>query len=502
MIDLCSAPTGVPCEYARIGGRLSRVLGLLVTTWICGPLSPPPALAQQPGGPEYVRATALLPDSTAGLIRIPDFPKFQNAWDQTHLGQLLDDPSMQPFVEAQRDRVKDYLQTIDNKIGIQLDDLSDIASGEVVVAWLPFPNDKRRPFTLCLVADIRNQRAQTDKALEQIDADLKGGGWKRADATHRDQTVRVYNSKPKPGQLKVEQIAITVSDERIIAADRDSVVTDLLDAIAGESTSEPIEKLDEFVTVLTRSTNAIEAPILQGKATVALEWFAKPFEMGRVLREALEVDRGNQVDVIKLLEGQGFDVVRAVGGVIALNGQKYDFLHRGFVLADQSKLQKAARMLQFANAGLEDIPLWVHENVASFNRLNLRIEEAFWASESLINEAFGDEIFRDIIEGIREDEDGPQIDIAKNVLPNLDDQIILLTDNIQPADVESERMLLALRVKNGKAIERAIRKAMEVEPDASKLDVLPGVEIWQVQRTDTVDDFDEELFGDVMDKLG
>ena len=40
----------------------------------------------------------------------------------------------------------------------------------------------------------------------------------------------------------------------------------------------------------------------------------------------------------------------------------------------------------------------------------------FWASETLLNEAFGDEIFKDIIEGIRDDEDGPQIDIAKNVL--------------------------------------------------------------------------------------
>lgn len=154
-------------------------------------------------------------------------------------------------------------------------------------------------------------------------------------------------------------------------------------------------------------------------------------------------------------------------------------------------------MLQFENKPLADIPTWVHDNAASFNRLNLKIENAFWASETLINEAFGDEIFKDIIEGIRDDEDGPQIDIAKNVLPNLDDQVMLITDNTQPADVNCERMLVAIRVRDAKAIKMAIRKAMEVEPDASKMDVLPGVEIWRVQRGEGGDDFDKELFGDL-----
>ncbi len=57
------------------------------------------------------------------------------------------------------------------------------------------------------------------------------------------------------------------------------------------------------------------------------------------------------------------------------------------------------------------------------------MEDAFWASETLINEAFGDEIFRPMIDGIKEDEEGPQIDVEKDFFPNLDDQLILITDN-------------------------------------------------------------------------
>jgi hypothetical protein len=486
----------------------ARVRVSIGSCWIAASclLAVSPAVAQvseaeqAPAQEAYVPAIELLPNSLAGLVRIPNLPKFCNAWDHTSAGRLMNEESMQPYIDAQRSRVKDYLESFDNKVGIRPQDLYDIASGEVVVSWLPFEKDERRPFTMCVMADIRGKKAEAEAAMAAIDKDLKSGNWVRNDVKHQGQTVRIYNAKPKPGQLKIEQIAITLSEIRIIAADRDSVVTDLLDAIAGKPKGNPIGSLVEFKTVLTRSGHAIRKPIETSGGTIAIEWFARPFQMGRVLRETFEIDRGNQVNIIKLLENQGFDAIKAAGGVFAMAGKEFDLLHRGFVLASPGKFEKAASMLQFENAPLADIPTWVHEDAASFNRLNLRIEDAFWASETLINEAFGDPIFRDIIEGIRDDEDGPQIDVEKNVLPNLDDQVILITDNTLPATVNSERMLVAIRVRNANPIKIAIRKAMEVEPDASKMDVVPGVEIWRVQRGEGNDELDTELFGDL--KIG
>ena len=458
--------------------------------------------------PAYAPAIALLPDSVAGLVRIPNLPKFCDAWTKTHVGQLMEDEAMQPYIELQRDRAIDYLESFGSKVGLRPQDLYDIASGEVVFAWLPFEKDKRRPFALCVVADIRGLRAKADAAFAKIDTDLKSGGWERVDLERRDQLVRVYNNKPKPGQLKVEQIAITWNDTRMIAADRDSVVVDLLDAIAGEPKTPSISSVEDFKTVLTRSGQAISGPLKEGGGIISGEWFARPFQMGRIIRESLEIDRGNDLDILKLLENQGFNAVQAAGGVFAIAGNRYDILHRGTILApattdEPSKYEKAARMLQFPNLPVTTIPAWVPPDAATFNRLNLKLEDVFWASETLINEALGDEIFRDIIDGIRDDETGPQIDIAKNVLPNLGDQLIIITDNTTPADLQSERMLVAIDVRNAELIQAAIRKAMEVEPDAELLadedlmEGLSGTEIWRVQRGGESEDFDAELFKDL-----
>ena len=73
------------------------------------------------------------------------------------------------------------MESFGNKVGLRPQDLYDIASGEVVIAWLPFEKDKRRPFAICVVADIRGLRAKADEAIAKIDSDLKLGGWERVD---------------------------------------------------------------------------------------------------------------------------------------------------------------------------------------------------------------------------------------------------------------------------------------------------------------------------------
>lgn len=484
---------------------------------------------QDPGGAGgFVEATRLLPDSTAGVVRIPDVPAFCAAWGETNFGKLMDDPLLDPFRAAQRERSRRYFESIDSKVGLKPGDLYDIASGEVVVAWLPFERDKRRPYAMCVIADTRGMKDELDTTLEAIDGDLKAQGATRKDVEHNGTPVRVYARKPKPGQLKIEEIVITADESRVIAADRDSVVFDLLDAIDGDPKGPAIATVEAFRSVTDRSRERLEADIagMSGEQTedaaekadggdaadggaglddgaVGLEWFARPFQMGRILREVMEVDRGNQVDIVRLLENQGFNAVLAAGGVVGLGVNRYDLLHRGFVLAppttaDSGRYELAARMLQLPNLPLADIPSWVDSEVATFLRFNWKMEKAFWASETLVNEALGDdEIFQSMIRDIREDEEGPQIDLVEDVLPNLDDQAILVTDNTLPASVDSDRMLVGIRVKDAEVIRQVVRDTMEVEPDVTVIDAVPGVEIWVVDRNRSETDFDDDLFADL-----
>jgi hypothetical protein len=302
----------------------------------------------------------------------------------------------------------------------------------------------------------------------------------------------------------------------VIAADRDTLVTSLLDAIAGTAEQPTIGQAADFLGVQEQieqqrqqddqqqddqEQDAAARP--QGLGLARVEWFARPLAMGRIVKEAAQIDRGKQVDVLSLLERQGFDAIAAAGGHLWVGGEQFDLLHKGFVWApgtagQAERFRLAARMLPVANGEPQPVPRWVGQGIASFSRLNWNLSDAFWHTETLVNDAFGEEIFRDILDGIRDDQDGPRIDIAKNVVPNLGDHLMILTDNQMPADLRSERVLVAIDISNVAALRQAVRQAMEVEPDAMTVPSgIQGVDVYRVLRTNEPSDFEAELFEDL-----
>ncbi|MEM0926199.1 MAG: hypothetical protein AAGJ83_09215, partial [Planctomycetota bacterium] len=468
---------------SRLCGRRFRPIGAILSLTV--------AFTVQVGavrGQEFRSAIDLLPDSTAGVVRIPEMPAFCSAWEQTRFGSLLASEAMQPFLDEQRERATSYFDTINGKIGLKPRDVFEIASGEVVVAWLSFPEDKRRPFSVCVAADVRGNAVRTREVLDTIDADLRMGGAERSDIDHHGSEIRVYQTKPKPGQLKIEEIVISFDEERIIAADRTSVVQQLLDAVKSDDTPGVFAQRDSYREVMEQSRRAIDAANVEG-GTTGWEWYAEPFTMGRILRELVEYDRQGNVDILALLERQGFDVIEAVGGIGVVASDSYDVLHRGMVLAP-GKLKKASRMLQAINAPLSVIPNWPTDDSGSFYLINWKIEESFWFAESLVNDAFGDDIFRPMLDTIRDDVEGPQIDIAKDLLPNLNDEVILVTDNTTPVSTDSDRMLAAIQVKDADLVADLLRRVMESDADASKMEFEP-FDLWLVEPGQGEIEFDE-----------
>lgn len=467
----------------------------LVIGWLCF-LSSFPGLffasaveAQEAG--TYVEAIDLFPDSVGGFLRIVDFPTASGAWQKTSLSALADDPAMEPFWESQRANAEQELLNRGLKVGVRLDDLRQIASGEVVAAWSTFP-DPKRPYAVTLVADVRGRQQQAESVLEQIDAAMKDRRATRNDVGYLDQTIRVYSLRRAPGQLQIQQVAITLDDQRLIASDRQVVVERMLDAIGGQQPDERLVDAEDFGEVMARI----------GKPEAnECHWFARPLPFARILREVAETDRGNRVDIVQLLEGQGFDAVRAGGGRVKIGEAEYDLLHQGFIWAptpagQTERFRLAARMLQFPNVPLSPLPRWIGDDVATCLRMSWKMEEAFWAAETLVDEAFGDEIFRPTLEGIKEDPEGPQIDIPNNVIAHFDDQLILLTDNVEPAAPDSERMLVAVRLSDYEKVAEAVRKAMESEPDATRVEALADHPAWKVVPREEPLDFEDDLFDD------
>ena len=103
----------------RIDSHFALVSSLLVP-----PRSSHWLSAQAVAGPP---SDVLLPRTTKGYVSVAQPAEFEERWDKTQFGQMLNDEVMQPFVEDLRKQLQDKYRAVEDKLGITWDDLEGVA---------------------------------------------------------------------------------------------------------------------------------------------------------------------------------------------------------------------------------------------------------------------------------------------------------------------------------------------------------------------------------------
>ncbi|MEL7266781.1 MAG: hypothetical protein AAFP69_18500, partial [Planctomycetota bacterium] len=273
-----------------------------------------------------------------------------------------------------------------------------------------------------------------------------------------------------------------------------------------------IETAADYISVRNFVQQRFQSSEINAVSDEQLHWFARPLDCALAIRRFSRVNRGDRVDIIKLMRNQGFDAVRAAGGTMQLGGEGFDVVHQGFVYAppvtDQpDKYKLAARVLQFPNGAPATPPGWVPADAASVMQMNWNAEPSFWALETMVDEYAGNKnFFRNLITGLGGDANDVRLDIAGTILPNLENQVLIITDNTLPADVSSERSLSALKLKNAAAVRSQIDGWLSKELAARVAKKVGDVIVWDVvpgepaeENGNDIKDFDDNPFGDFKD---
>ena len=101
----------------------------------------------------------LLPPSTKGLLSITDVQELTDRWDRTQIGQLMQDPVMEPFAEDLRRQLEDRWSGFRDKLGLTLDDLKDVPGGEVALGVIqPGPDHS----AVAILVDVTGHREQAE----------------------------------------------------------------------------------------------------------------------------------------------------------------------------------------------------------------------------------------------------------------------------------------------------------------------------------------------------
>jgi hypothetical protein len=150
------------------------------------------------------------------------------------------------------------------------------------------------------------------------------------------------------------------------------------------------------------------------------------------------------------------------------------------------KYNLAARMLRFPAGGNLTPQAWIPSDVATYVTLNWDVQTAYAAAESLVDEVVGEKgVFRDVVESLRDDPDGPRVDVDKNLVAKLGQRVTIIADNVLPIGPKSERKVLAIEVKDEAPVADTIARRMGSDKDMHRRE-FEGFVIWE--QVETVSD--------------
>jgi len=429
-------------------------------------------------------AYELLPPSAQAVIWIADSDTIVERWNRTQLAKLAEDPSVRDFWEDQRQQIELKLTTAGWRLQIQPRDLGDIVQGQLALAWLERREDVSKPFALALIVDVVDKATETTKFLEKLDGQLKERGAQAHKLTHNGAQIVQHTLPRQSGELLPQETFYTIVNEQLLASDDLGTLKDLIDASAAAQPAGKLNADPVFVEARKQLEVSDEGQI---------EYFVRPLGFARVIRAISGKRSGGNADVLAVLQNQGFEAIKAICGEFQLGQEQFDILHRGFVLADGER-SRSVQILDFPNEVPKTVPAWVTDRVSTLLATCWNVKEAFWKVEGLVDEMAGQpEVFREIIEGIKKDPTGPRIDIEKEVMPLLTNDIYSISDAKEPIDIDSRRNLIAIRVKQPEQMLKILTKAMENEPDAEEL-AINGQKVWQVAHKE--EELDLELESD------
>jgi hypothetical protein len=421
----------------------------------------------------------LLPETTKAYVSIAKPVATLKSWEQTHFGQLLNEPAMQPFIKHAKEEFEGKTSIIEDRLGITWDSLQGVTGGELSLALVEQSN---RDAALAVTIDVTGHEAQADKLLSSIEKNFAARGGKKRTVEKSDTTLLVFDIPAKGRDKKARQTVYFIKDNTLCGVDDRAEAEAMLERF-GKSPTGNLKGVKAYNVTMDRCRRHAES------VEPDVRWFVEPFGLvwaARTLRESNQPRYGR--DVPKILQEQGFDAIKGVGGFVNLMQDDHiEIVHRSFVYAppvagkekDPLRWSRGMQIMQLPNSP-ELVPQsWVPRMSASYSTVNFDIQNAFDHVDSLFDALAGHEdAFQTTLEGLEKDPYGPQVKIRDEFVAHLGKRVSIVTDYQTPITVESERSMFAIEAANEASLAETLEKIMKKEPDVVRRE-FGDIVIWE-----------------------
>ena len=461
--------------------------------------------------PDRIASENLLPASATAWMSVPDIEALAAQYRESNIGRLAKNPDMAPFIESLTKQFRQWANEKNVRLGLTIDDIEELNAGEICVAGiLPPAGDEdaeqlgRRSHGIVILVDVEDSIEEAKELLGKVDKKMAKAGAKKVEILpikDVEVTKWAWEHVDKNNVTRGHTTLQTVVDGWLIASDNEMIFRDVIrrvkntDAIAG---------LDRLSTQPHFARIVEETRIEDCEAH--FRWFIDPFgylKLAKAIAAEDKVFKQREDNIGEILEQQGFNAIKGVGGTVSFTNGERDIVHRSFahIPPQENEAQQRARgILDFRNQWNHELvpEPWVVEDTSSYVTFTWDAQNAF-SNVGEVFDAFihpkspGD--WDEFVAGFKQD---LKVDLP-DLVSKIDNRFSFMSATEQPIGVESERVIFGVRVKADlggvfQMVERMIG-------DDGVVEQIGGRDVIVVDTTDT--DIDPEylqvedpVFGD------
>ena len=400
---------------------------------------------------ESVANPRRLPKNTVALATVRSLADFRAQFGQTSMARMLEDPAMKPFLEDLQSKLNDQGEQVRSALGMSLEELANIPTGEVTLAVTLGPNAGQ--FAATLFVDYHGQEEAFGKVLERINK-----GWDDLGITRTEEEI-----EGTPAYRL--QIPETESPIKLVPAwsQKDGVFlftthTDALKSILARWDGAHNETLAEsevyqYIVDRVKVDGSEKAPLMH--------WFVDPLSM---LKGGLSVDPNMAFQAamaMGVIQQIGVDKIKAMGGSWDIAEGDFDGHSRTFLYAEPSN--RGVMNLMSFDEGATGPPSWMSAEATSFGSTRWNLEKAYNAVEEMVDMFAGAGTMARQLDEMADSPETGRLHLKRDFIDNLSGAYQTYSDTVGEGDEARQRMLIAFEVKNDKAMKETMQKIANIE---------------------------------------
>jgi len=448
-------------------------------------------LPQSAGGalPQF---DTLVPDTGKLFVGTTDLKSLEAAVGGTKLGGLFKDESLKPFIDEVRQQIEDRMKATEAVAGLRFADLKGLSEGQLALAVVPVAPTKTGTVVLVDVTghvpQLGDVRTKIGNSLKQRNAAVNPYQEGPARGTH----YVVPPPKPTLPQIEVVEALLQIGGDQLwIVGDCTEVVTAVIQLSGGGKPN--LTDVPAYQTTMGRTKPA------QGEPGSHVRAFLEPLGLAAALRNYEFPKKRHKPDGIEVFRNAGLGGLQGIGAQATAQVGNYGVIVRVHALAPPP-LQKSMKMLTLL-PGADFAPqAWVAEDVVAYGTVYWDLMTAFNNFAPIFGGFLEEDeaIFWEVVRSLKEDPDGPQIDLVNEFFDLLGQRVTGIVDLTMPISADSSEALVAVELKGqgpdadpveakkiADRVAATIRKAFANDPSAQRVEI-EGLECWKITLKEDV----------------